>query len=663
MREVTTPQSSALFHLVVENIRDFAVFVTDLEGRVVSWNPGVGRVLGYTEEEWVGQHGSIIFTPEDRESGAPEREMETALREGRADDTRWHVRKDGSRFWADGLLMLLRDEAGGLHGFVKVLRDNTAAKLIEDTLRAGEERFRTLAETASDVIVTIDEESRILFINAAAEKVFGHRAEELKGQSLSVLMPEYLRHLHRAGLTRYLETGRRHISWGGVELPGLHKDGREIPVEVSFGEFRQDGHHVFTGIIRDIRERKRAEAEREALLQREKVLRAEAESANRLKDEFLATLSHELRTPLTAVLGWARLLRSGALDEASSARALEAVERNAEAQRQLIEDVLDVSRIVAGKFRLDVRPVKIISAVEAAVDSVRPAAEAKGIRLTVSAAPVAGLVSGDASRLQQVFWNLLTNAVKFTPAGGQVEVRVAADGGEVRVEVSDTGQGIETEFLPHVFDRFRQADQQITRKHGGLGLGLSIVRHLVEAHGGTIRAESAGEGRGATFTITLPLAPEATQTAGEGGEAGPAPADAARCPPRLQGLKVLVVDDEPDTREFLRALLEHCDAQVREASSGAEALKALDEFEPHVLVSDIGMPGMSGFELVRQVRRRLSGSGRHLPALALTGYAAESDRLAAIRAGFQTHLSKPVEPDDLVAAVAGLAGRYIEDEG
>ncbi|MCP9495855.1 MAG: PAS domain-containing protein [Pyrinomonadaceae bacterium MAG19_C2-C3] len=387
--------------------------------------------------------------------------------------------------------------------------------------------------------------------------------------------------------------------------------------------------------------------------------RKEAEEANRLKDEFLATLSHELRTPLTSILGWSRMLRSGSLKEDAAQRALEIIERNAQSQNNLIGDILDVSRIITGKLRLDVRPVELSSVIEAAADSVRPAAEAKSVRLQILLDPEAGMVSGDANRLQQVVWNLLTNAVKFTPKGGRVQVRLERVNSHVEITVADTGKGIEPEFLPHVFDRFRQADQTTTRTHGGLGLGLSIVRQLVELHGGTVHVESEGIGHGATFVVQLPLMiarqqPETPERRHPkaGGNA------ALECPPQLAGLRLLVVEDEEDSRELLRAILEGCGADVAVAASVPEAIELFKQSKPDILLSDIGMPEEDGYDLIRKVRAlEAEQGGSRVLAVALTAYARVEDRVRALNAGFQVHIPKPIEPVELVAIVASLAGR------
>jgi PAS domain S-box-containing protein len=405
-------------------------------------------------------------------------------------------------------------------------------------------------------------------------------------------------------------------------------------------------------------QRKQAESERDQLLVHEQTARAEAEAANRMKDEFLATLSHELRTPLNAMLGWTQLLRTRKFDEATHARALETVDRNTRSLANLIEDVLDVSRIIRGQLRLNVRPVQLVSVIEAAIDTVRPAAEAKAIRVRSVLDPLVGPVSGDSDRLQQIVWNLLSNAVKFTPKGGRVQVLLERVDSHVELTASDTGQGISAEFLPYVFDRFRQADSSTTRSYSGLGLGLAIVRHLVELHGGTVHAESQGEGQGATFIVKLPLMPvclKATDpervhpTVGNG-----VPFEN---PPTLNGLRVLVVDDEADTREFLTAVLEECGADVTAIASAKEALEVITRLGPDVLISDIGMPGEDGYALIRKVRSLESGRGKRIPAVALTAYAREEDRTQALLTGFQLHMSKPVSPAELAAVVANLAGR------
>ncbi|HYP26574.1 MAG TPA: PAS domain S-box protein [Blastocatellia bacterium] len=394
------------------------------------------------------------------------------------------------------------------------------------------------------------------------------------------------------------------------------------------------------------------------LLEREQAARADAEEANRAKDEFLATVSHELRTPLNAILGWSHMLRFNDFDEETRLRALETIERNAKSQAQIIEDILDVSRIITGRLRLDVRAIDLSAVIESAINSIRPASGAKEIRITSVLDRLAGPVSGDQNRLQQVVWNLLSNAVKFTPRGGHVQVRLERTNSHVEIIIADTGQGINPEFLPYVFDRFRQADSSTTRRHGGLGLGLAIVRHLVEMHGGTVHVRSAGEGRGATFTVKLPLvavhpklpALEVSGTDSSG-------LSEVVSLPSLEGLRLLAVDDEPDTREMLTASLAYCGADVKAAASVVEALALIDEWRPHVIISDIEMPGADGYELIRRLRSRPPEQGGNTPAVALTAYARVEDRMRALSSGFQMHVAKPVEPTELAVVVANLSGR------
>ena len=403
----------------------------------------------------------------------------------------------------------------------------------------------------------------------------------------------------------------------------------------------------------EVRERRQVEERLRLALVGEQMARAEAETANRMKDEFLATVSHEIRTPLNAIMGWSHLLRGGRLDQATAARALETIDRNAKSQAQLIEDILDVSRMITGKLRLNNEPVDIASVINAAIDSVQLALDSKGLHLEVTLDPSARRTLGDAGRLQQVVWNLLANAIKFTPSGGRIEVRVERAGDDLQIQVSDTGQGIGPDFLPFIFDRFRQADGTTTRQHGGLGLGLAIVRHLIELHGGTISADSAGADKGATFTIRLPLAPQATR--GQKASKERRVVNAFTSLPSLQDVKVLLVDDDPDTLQILSVMLAESKAGVQTAESVSEALEILEWYQPDVLVSDLAMPGEDGYSFIRKVRDREVNTGRETPVIALTSYVRVEDRARALSAGFNMFVPKPVQPEELITTIANLA--------
>lgn len=400
--------------------------------------------------------------------------------------------------------------------------------------------------------------------------------------------------------------------------------------------------------------------ERKVLLESERLARAEAERTSQMKDEFLATLSHELRTPLSAILGWAQVLRRGSRDPADLQRGLQTIERNARAQAQLIEDLLDMSRITSGKVLLDMQNVAPAPFIDAAIDTVRPAADAKNIRIEKNYAADVGTIAGDPARLQQVIWNLLSNAIKFTPSGGFVAVDVTQQQGQVSIAVRDTGVGIRAEFITHVFERFRQADASTTRRHGGLGLGLSIVKHLIEQHGGTVRAESAGEGQGARFTIELPAAAPTVASSARSARAmmikTPTPNTGEFTLRDLGGVNVLVVDDDRDARELIFRILSDCQATVRIAGSAREAVEAMRASPPDLLISDLGMPEVDGFELLAWVRQLGRDHGGEVPAVALTAFARSEDRLRALEAGFSAHISKPVEPSELIAVVASLVG-------
>jgi PAS domain S-box-containing protein len=542
-------------------------------------------------------------------------------------------------------------------GAVVVMRDFTEYKAAQEALKRESTLLHALMNNIPDAIYFKDTESRFTRVNRHAPYRGGNAPEEVVGKTDFDFFVEAHARAAYDDEQRIMRTG---VPLVDKEECETYTDGSttwlsttKVPI------FDEEGRVTgLVGISRDITERKRAEEARLELA-REQAARAEAEAANRLKDEFLAMLSHELRTPLTAILGWAKLLADGQVTESKTADAFAAIYRNARTQAQLIDDLLDVSRVITGKLRIEVVPVNLGAVVEAAAAVVRPAAAAKGVGLNVSIDAEVLTVNGDAARLQQVVWNLLSNAVKFTPAGGRVEARVRRAGSQMLVAVSDTGQGIAPEFLPHVFERFRQADMGTTRRHGGLGLGLAIVRHLVELHGGTVEASSEGAGRGSTFTVRLPL--RAVREQGEPVTCAEQPArpeafEPSAALPTLEGVKVLVVDDEPDARRLLTEVLSRRGALVQSASSAGEALELLQAWRPHVLLSDIGMPDGDGYELIRRVRELPEERGGRTPAAALTAYAGPSDRARALSDGYQLHVAKPVEPAELTAVVASLAG-------
>ena len=491
--------------------------------------------------------------------------------------------------------------------------------------------------------------------NPAAERLFGYTAAEAIGQNIRLIIPherwseedDVLARIGRGERVDHFETVRR------------AKDGKMLNISLTVSPIRDRSGKIVgaSKVARDITDRKRAEAELERLLVSEKHSRAQAEEASRLKDEFLAVVSHELRSPLNAITGWASLLLMRQHDDQTK-HAIETILRNAQTQTQLIADLLDVSRIVTGQLRLNVRSFKVIPVVEAAIEVVRPAADAKSIRIETIFDPSSGPVAGDPDRMQQIFWNLLSNAVKFTPRGGRIQVRLQRIDSHVEIVVSDTGRGVDPKLLPFIFERFRQGDSSTTREHGGLGLGLAIVRHLVELHGGVVNAYSDGPGKGTEFIIQLPaMVSTRGQEAGEERVHPSAGGSLSGSIPALAGVRVLVVDDERDAREIVSVILGEAGAEIATASGSREAVDLIDKWKPDILISDIGMPGESGYDLIRMVRTLPADHGGQTPAIALTAYARTQDRLKILSAGFQMHVPKPIEPIELATVVASLAKR------
>ena len=560
--------------------------------------------------------------------------------------------RKGTPKWWDSIITPLRNGAGQITQLVAVSRDITKQKQEEDSLRESEDRFRTMADNAPVMVWVTDSTGYCTYLSQSWYDFSGQTEETGLGFGwLNAIHPEDVEYAKNTFLT----ANACHEAFR-VEYRLQRQDGEyRWVIDAASPWLGVEGQFEgYIGSVIDISDRKQAEAEREQLLQREQAAREEAQRANRVKDEFLAVLSHELRSPLNPILGWTRLLRQGNLAPALQLDALATIERNAKLQAQLIEDLLDISRIMQGKLTLTATPVSLAFVIAAAVETVRLAADAKSIHITLDLDPEVASVSGDAARLQQVVWNLLTNAVKFTDNGGQVTVqlsRVAAAGGlgeaMAQIRVSDTGQGINPQFLPHVFEYFRQADSSTTRSFGGLGLGLAIVRQIVEMHGGTVKAESKGEQQGATFLVQLPTLQASVV------ELAPTQAPATS-ELRLQKVNILLVEDDTDTREFETFLLEQQGATVIAAASGSEALQALDRSLPDVIVSDIGMAKVDGYALMQQLRSRPPTQGGTIPALALTAYAAEIDQQKALQAGYQKHLTKPLEPEQLVSAIITL---------
>ena len=633
----------------------------DLISDKVTWSESLERIFGLAPGGFAGDLGGFLklVHPDDRPKlqAAIDRALESRAEYGA--DFRI-VRADGSI----GFLLAKGKVVCGLSGkpvhMIGVAVDLSDLQLARGRMEETEAVSATVLKAVLDGIIMIDERGMVMSMNPAAEKLFGHAEAEVVGQNIKRLMPSPYREEHDGYLRRYLETGEKRIIGIGREVRGLRKDGTEFPMTLAVSEVKLGDRRVFTGLIHDITDQKRFAEELTRAKEAAESAHRDALVANRMKDEFLATLSHELRTPLSAILGWARLLREGQLDEKEAAEGLAAIERNSLAQAKLIEDLLDVSRIISGKLRLEVRPIDLAEVIEAAIGVVRPAAEGKAIHIEKQLDPAAGKAHGDPARLEQVVWNLLSNAVKFTPQGGRVRVETRRVEAVVELVVSDDGIGISPEALPYVFDRFRQADTTSRRRHGGLGLGLAIVRHLVELHGGSVEASSPGPGKGASFRVRIPLAAPAPRSEDRDRPRTEAvrqvSPDPGR-PPPLDGLRVLVVDDEPDARRLLETVLTRCQAEVETAGSVAEAIAALAAFRPDVILSDIAMPDEDGYELIRRIRAMESEQLRRTPAVALTAYARNEDRMRALAAGFQMHLAKPVEPGALATAIASLVGR------
>ena len=641
-------QAEAAVQASEERLRSFVeanvvgIVFSDVDGGISEANDEFLRIVGYTQEDIeAGRLRWIDITP-------PEHLYldELAIAEAKEKGActpyeKEYIRKDGSRVPVVIGYSLVGESR---HKAVAFILDISERKQALEALRHSEERFQAFMNNSPAASWMTDADGRVIYLSQTYYRIFKLPTDDAIGKSIFELYPteiaqQFLDNIRMVAQTNQVVEAIEHAPRTDGTLGDF--------LVYKFPIADVSGQCLVGGVAVDITERERALRERHLA---EQALQRQTEQliqANRIKDEFLAVLSHELRTPLNPILGWSKLLRARKHDEATTARALETIERNAKLQTELIEDLLDVSRILQGKLTLKLGAVDLASTIAAAIETVQLAAQAKSIQLVTVFEENIGQVSGDSARLQQVIWNLLSNAIKFTPEGGQVEIRLESLGSVAQLQVRDTGKGIALEFLPHVFEYFRQADATTTRKFGGLGLGLAIVRHIVELHGGTVKAESLGEGQGATFTVTLPLMKihlHEQQSDRQSDEF-----------PDLNGLKVLVVDDEVDTRELIAFILEQSGAEVTQVASATEALQALTQFKPNVLLSDIGMPEVNGYMLMRQIRAMPPELGGQIPAIALTAYAGDVDYQQAIAAGFQQHIAKPVEPAALVAAVANLA--------
>jgi PAS domain S-box-containing protein len=667
-------QIAAQLRLIVDSVRDYAIYLLDPEGRIKSWSRGAQRIKGYTPDEVIGRNFDIFYPPEDVENGKPRRQLEVASERGTYEDESVHVRKDGSRFWGEVVVSAIRDQRGALLGFVNLTHDITERRRQRERLAFIADASRALASSI-DYGETLERIAKI-----AVPRIADWCAIDLLSDDGQTLTRVTVQHEDPAKVEQAKDLQERYSP--STTDPGIAEAIRERRVifypDISEDLLRERG--LPEGRLRLIREmglrstivapliaadrvlgtltlvtagmrRLMADdvvvaedvASRAAIAVQNAQLYREAQEANRAKDDFLATVSHELRTPMTAILGWAKLLRTSS-DHSILEEGTAAIERSASSQAQLIDDILDVARIRVGKLRMWFDETNLVEVVERAAETVRFAAEAKHVDLQVDLRSREVLVYGDRQRLQQVVWNLLSNAVKFTPASGRVSVVLEASNATARITVSDSGPGIAPDFLPHLFERFRQAETTQARSNGGLGLGLSIAHYIVSAHHGSIRAENAKEGAGATFIVEIPLLALKEERRSTENRRATDPL------PSLVGMAVLVVEDDEPTRQYLCFALERAGAECRRASSVDEAIENFESAIVDVIVSDIAMPGKTGYDLARAVRE----SGSRVPMLAVTASGVTADRDRALSSGFDEYLRKPVEPQTLVRAVHRL---------
>jgi PAS domain S-box-containing protein len=688
-------------HLIRESLHlaaivessDDAIISKDLNGVVQSWNRAAERMFGYTADEMVGQSIRKII-PADRQH--EEDSVLASIRAGQRVDHFETIRKtkDGRLVTISLTVSPMLDADGRVVGASKVARDISDTKLAQAQLERASRRDAFLAQVSLTLTRSLDYEYTLRSLaSLAVSHLSDYCAVDVVNQEGELVQVAVVHQdPNKAFLAQELRarlddpdssTSAQWVLKNGIAsfFPEITDDmivatakGDRDRMEgiralglTSFMAVPMTAHDRIHGVLtlataesltryteEDLRLAEDV-ASRAALAIENALSHEQLQSADRVKDEFLATLSHELRTPLNAVLGYARMLRTGAIPDHKSAQALEVIDRNAAALAQIVEDLLDVSRIVSGKTRLQLQPTDVVKVVKNAVATVTPAADAKGLKLETAFSTLHGSISADPNRLQQVIWNLLSNAVKFTPRGGRVQVRVAPMDDNAEIVVSDTGVGILREFLPHIFERFRQADSGAARRHGGLGLGMAIARHLVEMHGGTIHAESGGRDKGATFSVTLPMSIVQSHAKVRSNR-GALRRDEGN-EPHLDGIRVMVVDDDADALKLVRDILESAGADVVTVGSGEAALERLESDRPHVLISDLGMPQMDGFQFIRQIRQLTDRGLSRIPAASLTAYARSGDRAKSLRAGYEMHLSKPIEPAELVAAVGALSRR------
>lgn len=646
MSERTFQQNARLHeHMdaALAHIRDYAIVLVDQDHRIAGWNRGAEQLLGHSVDQAVGQPFDLLFSPEDRHKGMPQRELAAAEADGESSDERWHLRRDGSRFFGSGIVRAIRDESAVLLGFVKIFRDLTEQRRAQERIAASEERYRLLVESVKDyAIFMLDQNGLVSEWTTAAERIKGFTAAEIIGKPFATFFTAIDR--SHGEPERELQTARE---VGRTERFGwrVRKDGSVFWAdEIMTAIYDPSGTFVgYAKITRDISERRRADLERERLLQ-------DATESNRLTDHFLDTMSHELRTPLNAILGWIQLIRSRSSSLERMSEGLAVIERNARAQARLIDELLDVSRIMNGKTQLSLEPLSLTSSLGAAIDTIRPTVQEQGVTLEVRHDLASDVLLGDSARLQQVFGNLLSNAVKFTPAGGEVVVSTTASDDAVEVSIADSGIGIDADFLPLAFDRFRQADTGHAKTHTGLGLGLSIVKHLVSLHGGHVVLESAGRGMGTVARVTLPrtYSPQKTSAV--------IPRTAVALDSSvLDGVRIVIVDDDDDARRLLDLVLTAHGARVTIAASATDALMAVRSWSPRLVISDLSLPGEDGFALLKQLRADPDETLRRLPVIALTAHAHPKDRERCLAAGFDAYIPKPFEMKDVVEIVASLA--------